>query len=132
MSKQAALKIEFQYYDKVTCKRCGSTAKALELTIKELNSAIKSSKIRIDLEEKRLPESKIHLSPTILINGVDIERLLDKNSKSKSNICSSCCELAGHHVNCRTFSFRGKAYEYIPKEMILEAIKAALVEKRSI
>lgn len=120
------LKIEFLYYDKTTCERCASTDKAVKLTLKELKKAIKSAKVKIELKEKKLPESKINLSPTILINGEDVEKLLNKNSKLKSNVCSGCCQLAGHSVNCRTFNYRGRSYDYIPKEMIKEAINLVL------
>jgi hypothetical protein len=117
------LKIEFLYYDKNVCKRCASTDKSVKLTLKELKKAMKNTKVKIDFEEKRLPESKIRLSPTILINGKDIEKLLNKNSRSKSNVCSDCCQLIGHSVNCRTFTYKGKKYDYIPKEMIKDAIE---------
>jgi hypothetical protein len=117
------LKIEFLYYDKTVCKRCDSTDKSVKLTLKELKKAMKGTKVKIDFKEKRLPRSKIHLSPTILINGKDIEKVLNKNSGLKSNLCSDCCQLIGHSVNCRTFTYKGKKYDYIPKEMIKDAIK---------
>jgi hypothetical protein len=94
------LKIDFLYYDKTLCKRCIITDKPLELTFKELRDVIRNSKMKVILKKRKLPESKIHLSPTILINGRDIEKLLNKNS-----------------VSCRTFSYKGKNYNYIPKEM---------------
>jgi len=117
------LKIEFLYYDKTVCKRCASTGKSVKLTLKELKKVMKNTEVKIDFKEKRLPKSKIHLSPTILINGKDIEKVLNKNSGLKSNLCSDCCQLIGHSVNCRTFTYKGKKYDYIPKEMIKDAIK---------
>ncbi len=116
------LKIEFLYYDKTACKRCASTDKAVKLTLKELKKAIKDSKLELNFKERKLPLSKVRLSPSILINGKDVEKLLNKKSKPKSNTCSDCCELSGHPVNCRTFNYKGKAYDHIPKEMIMEAI----------
>ena len=120
------LNIKFLYYNKTACKRCISTDKSVKLTLKELKKAIRDTKVKINFKEKKLPESKIHLSPSILINGQDIEKLLNKSSKSKSNSCSDCCSLIGHSVNCRTFSYKGKNYDYIPKEMIMEAINIVL------
>ena len=120
------LKIEFLYYDKTACKRCASTDKSVKLTMKELKEVMKESKTKIEFKEKRLPKSKIHLSPTILINGKDIEKILNKNSALKSNLCSDCCQLAGRFVNCRTFTYKGKKYDYISKEMIKDAIKSFL------
>lgn len=123
------LKIEFLYYDKTTCRRCISTDRSVKLTLKELKKVIKDVKVKIDFKEKKLPKSKIYLSPSILINSKDIEKLVNKNSRLKSNICSDCCQSTGHSVNCRTFSYKDKSYDYIPKEMIMEAIKIALRTK---
>lgn len=117
------MKIEFQYYNKTTCNRCASTNKSVKLSLKELKNAIKNASLKIDFKEKKLPISKIHLSPSILINGKDIEKWVNKNSKLKANHCSDCCQLAGHPVNCRTFTYKGKSYDFIPKKMIVEAIK---------
>ena len=120
------LKIEFLYYDKTICKRCISTDRSVKLTLKELKKAMKKSKLKIDFKERKLPKSKTHLSPSIFISGKDIEKIINKNSKLKSNICSDCCKMTGHPVNCRTFNYRGKSYNYIPKKMITEALKTVL------
>jgi len=120
------LKIEFLYYDKTTCKRCASTDRSVKLTLKELKKVMKDTKVKIDFKEKKLPKSKIHLSPTILINGKDIEKLLNKNSKSKKNLCSDCCKLIGDSVNCRTFMYKDKNYNHIPRKMIMEAIDTVI------
>ncbi|MBI2135045.1 DUF2703 domain-containing protein [Candidatus Woesearchaeota archaeon] len=119
--------IEFQYYDKTTCKRCISTDKSVKLTLRELKKAIKNTNIRINFKERKLPESKIHLSPSILIDGKDAEKVLNKNSKLKTNECSDCCHLTSQPVvNCRTFNYKGENYDYMPKEMITEAINLVL------
>jgi len=64
----------------------------------------------------------------IIINGRDIEKIINKNSIKDSNACVDCCNLAGHAVNCRTFTYKGKNYDYMPKEMIMDAIKLELRE----
>ena len=120
------LKIEFLYYDKTSCKRCASTDKAVKMALLELKKALKDAKVKAVLKERRLPESRIRLSPSVLINGRDVEKILGRSSKLKSNVCSDCCRLAGHPVNCRTFRYRGKAYDHIPKAMIMEAVRIAL------
>lgn len=117
------LKIEFLYYDKTACNRCASTNKSIRVSLKELKNAINKVDLKVNLKEKRLPKSKIYLSPSILINGKDIEGIVNKNPKLKSNNCLDCCQLVGFPVNCRTFTYKGKNYDYIPQEMIMEAIK---------
>lgn len=120
------IKIEFQYYNKTSCERCASTDKSVKLSLKELKNAIKNTNIDVKLKETKLPKSKIHLSPSILINGKDIEKLVNKSSKLKTNHCSDCCQLIGNSVNCRNFTYKEKSYDYIPKEMIIDAIKLFL------
>ncbi|MEM4267841.1 MAG: DUF2703 domain-containing protein [Candidatus Woesearchaeota archaeon] len=117
------LKIEFLYYDKTFCSRCASTDKSVRLSLKELKNVLDNTKSSFDFKEKKLSKSEVHLSPSILINGRDIERLVNKDSMLKSNECVDCCKLVGHPVKCRTFTYKGKSYDYIPKAMILEAIK---------
>ncbi|MFH0832920.1 MAG: DUF2703 domain-containing protein [Candidatus Aenigmatarchaeota archaeon] len=118
------LKIEFLYYDKTTCKRCASTNESVTSTLKELKKAIKN--IKVNFKEKKLPESMTSLSPSIRINGKDIEKIVNKDSRLKSNVCSDCCRMAKHTVNCRTFNYKGKRYNHIPKGMIKEAINVAM------
>ena len=98
----------------------------MKLSLEELKNTINNIGLKIELKEKRLPKSKIRLSPSILINGIDIELLVNKSSKLKSNHCSDCCQIASKPVNCRTFTYKGKDYDYIPKEMILGAIEIVL------
>jgi hypothetical protein len=117
------LKIEFLYYDKTACSRCAATNNSVMQSLKELKEAIAKSKIKIDFNERKLPKSKINLSPSILINGRDIELIVNKNLILKTNECTDCCQLIGYPVNCRTFIYKTKSYDYIPKSMILEAIK---------
>lgn len=124
------LNITFLYYDKTTCKRCASTDKSVQLTLAELKKAVKDAGVQVEFRESKLPESKLHLSPSILINGKDIEKILNKKSEPKSNVCSDCCKMAGRPVNCRTFSYKGKNYDYIPKEMIMEAIEIIRTEEK--
>lgn len=120
------INIEFLYYGKTVCRRCISTDRSVRLTLKGLKEAIKNSEMKIDFKERKLPESKIHLSPSILINGRDVEKMVNKDSRLKSNACSDCCQSTGRSVNCRTFNYRGRSYDYIPKGMIMDAIKIVL------
>lgn len=123
------MKIQFQYYNKIDCKRCASTNKAIALTLKELKAVSKDMKF--DFKERKLPRSKIYLSPSICIDGEDIESILDKNSKLKSNICLDCCQLVRGNVKCRTFNYKGRNYDYIPKKMIIDAINISLKKGNS-
>jgi hypothetical protein len=117
------LKIEFLYFDKTACERCASTDKSVKQTLKELKAAMKNVKQDIEFIETKLPESKLRMSPSVLINGKDIEIILNKRKKPASNDCTDCCKMVGRQVRCRTFIYKGRKYDHIPKEMILEAIE---------
>ena len=116
------LKIEFLYYDKNSCERCRVSSKSLSATMSELRNVIKTSPEEIILKETKLPASKLLQSPTILINGKDVETLVNGKKDRTSNECSDCCSLVGRSVNCRSFTYRGRKYDYIPRAMISEAI----------
>jgi hypothetical protein len=117
------MKIEFRYYNKISCSRCKATDKSIQKVLHNLKNAIKGTDEKVKLKETILPESKMNLSPSILINGKDIESIVNKKKILKSNKCSDCCKMAGHSVQCRTFRYKGKKYNHIPKGMIIEAIK---------
>ena len=118
------LKIEFMYYDKTSCSRCRSTDESVKKILHNLKSAIKDTDERVIFKETRLPESKMRLSPSILINGKDIESIVGEK-QLKSNPCTDCCKMVGHPVQCRTFKYKGKNYDHIPKRMITDAITRA-------
>jgi len=73
-------------------------------------------------------------SPTIRINGVDIEEILAGKLEIKDSYCEpcasgcgeSCPESTGGGTQCRIVEYKGKVYEAVPKEMIKEAIRKQL------
>lgn len=117
------LKIEFLYYDKLLCSRCKTTDKNIKKTLLELKKALKDLDLKVEFKEIKLPKSKTRNSPSILINGRDVEKIVNKKAKHKNNICGDCCQLLGESANCRSFTYKGTIYDYIPKQMIKDAIK---------
>ncbi len=133
------LKIDFLYLDLSTCDRCRVTDEVLDDALGELREEIRDvkeitiNKIKItsDEEAKRCDFVR---SPTIRINGVDIEKILSGRLEIKDNYCKSCAsvcdetcsESTGGGTQCRTVEYKGKTYEAVPKEMIKDAIKKVL------
>jgi hypothetical protein len=117
------MRIEFMYYDKASCSRCKATDKSMHKALHTLKGAIEDADEKVILKETKLPESKMHLSPSILINGKDIESIVNKKKRMESNKCSDCCKMVGHPVQCRTFRYKGRTYNHIPKGMIVDAIR---------
>ncbi|MEE9406287.1 MAG: DUF2703 domain-containing protein [Candidatus Aenigmarchaeota archaeon] len=139
MAKNKKLEIDFLYLDLTTCERCKASDKVLDEALDELRAELRTvkelrvNKIRItsDKEAKRYDFVR---SPTIRVNGVDIEEILTGNLEIKDNYCESCegvcgksCqETSGCGTRCRIVEYKGKTYEAVPKEMIKDAIRKAL------
>lgn len=122
------MKIQLLYI--LDCPWCLKTKKLLRESLKELGTDAKVEEILVDSEEKAKKYQFVG-SPTIRINGKDIQERVDKDR------CLPCEELAKDteettkfikqecRCGCRIYFYRGKQYPYPPKRMIKEAIKKA-------
>lgn len=136
------LKIDFLYLDLSTCERCGKTDKVLDDALDELKEEMRDAgevivnKIKIKSDEEARKHGLVR-SPTIKINGVDVEEILSGALEVKDNYCESCADICGDSclestgggTQCRVVGYQGKTYEAVPKEMIKEAIIKALKGK---
>lgn len=136
------LKIDFLYLDLSTCERCLTTDKVLDEALDELRKELKNvkeltvNKIKIMSDEEAKKYNFVR-SPTIKINGIDIEEILKGKLNITDNYCPDCSgvcgdpcsEITGGGADCRTFEYKGKIYNSPPKEMIKEAIKKVLGKK---
>lgn len=68
------------------------------------------------LSEEQAKEYQFVSSPTIRINGCDIQ------IEVKESPCESCGDLCGDNVDCRVWKYQGEEYTIPPKSMIIEAI----------
>ncbi|MFH1470270.1 MAG: DUF2703 domain-containing protein [Candidatus Micrarchaeota archaeon] len=133
------LTIDFLYLDLTTCRRCQATDVVFDEALNELREELKKvkeltiNKTRIT-SDKEAKKRRVLRSPTIRLNGVDIEKLLVGKTDVTDNYCAdckgicgkSCSEVTGGGGKCRTFEYRGKSYNSPPKEMIKEAIRREL------
>lgn len=133
------LEIDFLYLDLSTCDRCQATDKVLDEALDELRGELKYlkeltvKKIKI-LNDKEAKKYNFVRSPTIKLNGVDIEKILTGELEIKDNYCESCAgickgsclEVTGGGTQCRIVEYKGKTYETVPKEMIEDAIRKVL------
>jgi len=97
--------VEILYTD--ACPFWKETLRALKEVMKELNLdiAVRKTKIANEEEAKRY---RFPGSPTVRINGVDID--------------PAAKETVGY-IGCRIYSYKGRTYEYPPREMIISAFK---------
>ena len=125
------MNIDFLYLDLSCCERCQSTDETLDEVLAELRQELRVidhltvNKIRISTKED---ENKYGLkrSPTIRLNGQDLEEIISGKLVMSDNYCGSCSDVCGEDTNCRTFEYDGEINEDIPKEMLREGILKVL------
>ncbi|MFP3872204.1 MAG: DUF2703 domain-containing protein [Candidatus Natronoplasma sp.] len=135
--KEDRLVIDLLYVDISECERCRSSDETLDRTVRELRdqihgggvSTITVNKTKITSDEEA--ESRgVKRSPTLRINGKDIEEIVNEEYEVKDSYCPSCedvtdpecSEVTRGGNDCRVFGYEGETYETIPEEMIEEAV----------
>jgi len=108
------MKIELLYL--MDCPYCLKTKKILRDVIKDLGLDTEIEEILIDSHNK-VKKHKFVGSPTVRINGKDIQETVTKQ------LCKPCSNITAPCTTCRTYTFKGRIYNYPPKEMIKEFIK---------
>ena len=118
--------IEYLYLDLDTCDRCQDTLSALDEAIKALSGVmnaaglyIEVNKILIDTRQKAI-EHKLECSPTVRVNGVDIDGDMEETS------CACCSDICGDDVDCRVWNYEGEQYTSAPKKLLMSAILKAI------
>ncbi|QQK76286.1 DUF2703 domain-containing protein [Salicibibacter cibarius] len=121
-SSHNQLIIDFMYIDLEVCSRCKGTESNLDKAINEvtpvLNTVgynVKVNRVLVDSEE-HANTLQFNLSPTIRINGVDIQQV------SKESNCGSCNTITGIDVDCRVWMYKGEEYTEAPKGLIMDAM----------
>ncbi|MFP4051933.1 MAG: DUF2703 domain-containing protein [Thermoplasmata archaeon] len=132
------LLIDFLYVDLSECERCQSSDETLDRALRGLReqihdagiSTITINKTKITSDEQAERYGLVR-SPTLRIDGKDIEEIVNEDYEIKDNYCPSCedvtgpdCyEVTGGGNECRVFEYEGETYETIPEKMIKEAIR---------
>ncbi len=121
--------IDFLYLDLNECTRCQGTDRNLEEAILEVKNVLKSAGRKVEfnkiniISEEVAKEYEFISSPTIRVNGVDIQEEVTEDN------CESCGDLCGDEVDCRTWKFKGKTYSEPPKSLIVEGILSKVYSK---
>ncbi len=116
------IQIEWRHLDVdgATCERCGDTGNEVEQAVAALNRECTPQGISFVLTETRLEAEALNESNAILIDGRYLETLLPHAERGDSH-CSSCGDLTGEEVECRTVELAGKRHETVPASLIREA-----------
>lgn len=114
--------IDFLFLDLSECEWCQGTEQNLKTAIEKLSDILELTGISLQfnkihiLSEQHAEELNFMTSPTIRVNGKDIQL------NYKESQCASCSDLCGEDVQCRVWLYRGKEYTAPPVGMIIEAV----------
>lgn len=113
--------IEWFRYEKrgITCCRCGDSTEVVRRVVDEFKA--RNSDLDVELKEYSLEEDRINLSNTVKINGKDIMDILGEK-KMVLTACPSCTDLIGQETDCNSYVYKGKIYDSLPDEMLMEAL----------
>lgn len=113
--------IEWFRYEKrgITCCRCGDSTEVVRRVVDEFKAS--NSDLDVELKEYSLEEDRIDLSNTVKINGKDIMDILGEK-KRVLTACPSCTDLIGQETDCNSYVYKGKIYESLPDQMLMEAL----------
>lgn len=100
--------MKIQLLHTVDCHVWRDSLSVLEDALKIKGLEVKYEVILIEKEE-RAKEYKFSGSPTILVEGIDVDPMA-RNVKTYSV------------SSCRPYFYQGKTYDFPPKEMILETL----------
>jgi hypothetical protein len=121
--KKRHIEIDFMYLDMSVCTRCQGTDTSLDKALSEVVRILEIAGVDVVLRkthiqsEQQAQELGFVSSPTILINGRDIQEDL------KESLCKSCADLiGGEPCECRVWTYEGKEYGAPPSALIIDAI----------
>ncbi len=130
MKDAKQLTIDFLYLDLSVCDRCQAADKVLDEALSGMRGMLPP---RVTVNKFQVSKNEVDesfRSPTIRINGRDIEEILNREfnirEDQKDNECKPCSDVCGEDTLCRVYEYSGKEYTSIPMEMIQEAIAKTL------
>ena len=122
------LDIEFLYLDLSACERCQGTESSLEGALAEVARVLELSGVEVTLQkihvqtEEQTRALEFVSSPTIRINGRDIQATRGNLMDVKESPCGCGSALCGQDINCRDWVHQGQEYDTPPIALIVNAI----------
>ena len=113
----ANISIKFLFFDDKVCSRCQRVEVSLFEAVKEFKT--KHPDFNIKIKKQKLTQKEIEKSPTILLNGEDIESYLFPAYQPAASHCQDCSCLIGKTVSCRTYGRK----ENLTKKQVLNALE---------
>jgi len=127
------INIDYLFLNLTKCKRCIDTNSVLESSVSKVENLLGDERIKIKVNnihintEDKAREFGLEVSPTIRINGRDIQ------SDWTDNQCSECGDLCNcaQCITCRVWKWNGKEYLAAPENLIVNAILKNIYSEKS-
>ncbi len=127
------INIDYLFLNLTGCKRCLDTNSGLENAISKVLNLLGDNRVKINVNnihintEDKAREFGLEISPTIRINGRDIQ------SDWIDNKCSDCGDLCNcaQFITCRLWKWNGKEYTAAPENLIVDAILENIYSQKS-
>ena len=122
------LHIEFLYLDLSVCERCQGTESNLEEALAEVARVLELSGVEVTLQkihvqtEDQARALRFVSSPTLRINGRDIQIVRANPMDVKESPCKCGGALCGQDIDCRDWVYQGQEYDTPPIALIVNAI----------
>ena len=122
------LDIEFIYLDLSICERCQGTESILEGALAEVARVLELSGVEVTLQrihvqtEEQARALGFVSSPTVRINGRDIQMVRGNPMDVKESPCGCGSALCGQDIDCRNWVHQGEQYDTPPIALVVNAI----------
>ena len=122
------LDVEFLYLDLNVCERCQGTESSLEEALAEVARVLELSGVEVTLQKIQVQTEEqaralgFVSSPTLRINGRDIQATRGNAVNVKESPCKCGGALCGQDIDCRDWVHQGQEYDTPPIALIVNAI----------
>ena len=127
------LDIEFLYLDLSVCERCQGTESSLEAALAEVARVLELSGVDVTLQKTHVQTEEqaralgFVSSPTLRINGRDIQMARGNPMNVNESPCECGGALCGQDIDCRDWVYQGQEYDTPPVALIVNAIEVTSI-----
>jgi len=129
MNGTTRLIIEWRHLDQgeILCGRCTDTGTNLLNVIVQMGREHLLDGVEVEVKNTLLPPEKVHESNIVLINGIPLEKILDRDV----TFAEQCCpDFIGKPAPCRVVTTERDVFEAVPAEVLRRAILKVLEHEK--
>jgi len=126
MSQTKKILIEWRHleFGEIPCGRCTDTGTNLLKVITQLGDEDLLNNVELEIQNTILSPDKVDESNVLIINGIQLEHLLDTGISFSG--CSCRTDISKDQVSCKAVQLDRDVFKAIPEEMIRGALLEVL------